>query len=79
VFDDFDTRDFNPNISIEYGFMRGIGKRVLLLKELRLRALPTDITGKLYREFNMMDPDRTIAKQISLWAERDLGIPSLQS
>jgi hypothetical protein len=79
VFDDFDTRDFNPNVSIEYGFMRATGNRVLLLKEQRLKALPTDITGKLYRPFDMMDPARTIGKQISLWAERDLSLSPMVS
>jgi hypothetical protein len=52
---------------------------VLLLKEQRLNALPTDIMGKLYKPFDMMDPGRTIGKQIGLWAERDLSLSPMVS
>ena len=36
VFEDIDTRDFNPNVAIEYGFLRAMDRRILLLKEQRL-------------------------------------------
>lgn len=74
VFEDIDERNFNPNISIEYGFMRAHDKRVLLLKEKRLQRMPTDIVGKLYRDFDQHDIELTIAAEIDNWVVKDLHL-----
>ncbi|WP_167755843.1 hypothetical protein [Vitreimonas flagellata] len=74
VFDQIDDRDFNPNVQIEYGFMRACNKRVLLLKDQRQPTMPVDITGKIRREFDTYDIASTVAKQVSDWVERDLGL-----
>jgi hypothetical protein len=73
VFEEMDEREFNPNVPLEYGFMRAMNRQVLLLKEQRMPKMPTDITGKLFKPFDMMDIDASIKKQVALWAERDLG------
>lgn len=57
VFEQALERDFNPNVSLELGFMLSRGRRVLLLKEKSLNALPTDVVGKLYQEFDIGDPE----------------------
>ena len=43
VFERVDTSDYNPNVSIEVGYMMALGTPLCLLKEKRLPRLPTDI------------------------------------
>jgi hypothetical protein len=51
--EDILVAEFNPNVALEYGFMRALGKPTLLLKEQRM--LPrADILGTLWGQF---DPD----------------------
>lgn len=73
VFEQIADHDFNPNISIELGYMLAQGKRVLLLKEKNLPRLPTDLVGHLYREFDVNDVDVTIEAAAGAWL-RDLGV-----
>lgn len=73
VFDRITEDDFNPNVSLEVGYMFGIGKNVLLLKDKTLKSLPTDLTGKLYKEFDTTDVENTMPTQIEKWLS-DKGI-----
>ncbi|MEW6543905.1 MAG: hypothetical protein AB1411_09880 [Nitrospirota bacterium] len=59
VFERITADDFNPNVSLEVGYMLGMGKDVLLLKDRTLKTLPTDLTGRLYREFDTLDVTST--------------------
>jgi len=40
--------------------MIGMRKDVLLLKDATLKTLPTDLTGRLYREFDTQDISGTV-------------------
>ena len=51
VFEQLDDKDFNPNVSLELGYMMARRKKFLLLKEASLPSLPTDIVGNLYQTF----------------------------
>jgi protein-tyrosine-phosphatase len=73
IFEQIDQHDFNPNISIELGYMIGRGKKVLLLKEKRLISLPTDITGHLYKEFDSFKMGETVSRCVLEWL-RDTGV-----
>lgn len=73
VFEEIDEREFNPNVPLEYGFMRAMNRQVLLLKDMRMPKLPSDMTGKLYRDFDTYNIRDSIFEQIGQWAERDLG------
>lgn len=73
VFEEIDEREFNPNVPLEFGFMRALNRQVLLLKDQRMPVLPTDMTGKVYRPFDSYDISKTIQRQVGEWAERDLG------
>lgn len=73
VFEEIDEREFNPNVPLEYGFMRALNRQVLLLKEQRMPKMPSDITGKLFRPFDMMDINASISSQVAMWAGCDLG------
>lgn len=67
VFDRITEDDFNPNVSLEVGYMLGMGKNVLLLKDKTLKFLPTDLTGKLYKEFDTTEIESTMPQQIEKW------------
>lgn len=74
VFEDIDVREYNPNISIELGYMLGQKKRCLLLKEERMPELPLDICGHIYRTFDKSNIESSIESQIDRWIKDDLGI-----
>lgn len=67
VFERLESEVFNPNVSLEVGYMLALKKHVLLLKDQTLRALHTDLVGKLYREFDPQRPTTTIPSQIDKW------------
>lgn len=60
---------YNPNISIEAGFMLSRGKEVLLLKDKQIDKLPTDIVGSLYEDFDLDDAERSIRAVLSEWVK----------
>jgi nucleoside 2-deoxyribosyltransferase len=65
--------EFNPNVALEYGFMRALGKPVLLLEEKRMSPR-ADILGTLWEQFDMVEGiQKTIADAINRWAH-DCGI-----
>jgi len=57
---------FNPNVSLEIGFMLARGKKVLILKDKMLKQITTDLVGHLYEEFELNKP-RQINKIIRRW------------
>jgi hypothetical protein len=73
VFDRLTADDFNPNVSLEVGYLFGMSKNVLLLKDKTLNALQTDLTGKLYKEFDPQDIEKTLPNQVEKWLS-DKGI-----
>lgn len=73
VFERITTDDFNPNVSLEVGYMIGMRKDVLLLKDSTLKTLPTDLTGRLYREFDTQDISNTVLGVTQKWL-RDKGL-----
>jgi hypothetical protein len=67
VFERLETNEFNPNVALEVGYMFGLRKQVLLLKDKTLPALHTDLVGKLYKEFDPQNPEDTIPAMIDSW------------
>lgn len=67
LFDRITEDEFNPNVSLEVGYMMGMGKDVLLLKDRTLRNLHTDLAGKLYKQFDTTDVVGTMPQQIEKW------------
>ncbi|WP_344020349.1 hypothetical protein [Pseudonocardia kongjuensis] len=72
VFEDIDDRDFNPNVSLELGYMLASQKRCLILKEKRLPNLPADVLHRLYKDFDMFKIEETVAHQLDRWIRIDL-------
>jgi hypothetical protein len=67
VYDRITEDDFNPNVSLEVGYMLGMGKNVLLLKDQTLKSLNTDLTGKLYKAFDTNAIHTTMPTHIEKW------------
>lgn len=67
IYERIEEESFNPNISLEVGYMMALRKPVCILKDKTLKALQTDIIGKLYREFDPLDPVGTIPNELAPW------------
>ena len=67
VFERIESDNFNPNVSLEVGYMKALGKPVCLLKDRTLKTLHTDLVGKLYQEFDPQSPEKTIPAALSKW------------
>ena len=67
VFERIEDEEFNPNVSLEVGYMFALRKPVCLLKDETLKTLHTDLIGKLYKDFDPQDPVKTIPSEISEW------------
>lgn len=72
VFEDIDVRSFNPNVALELGYMMARKKRCLLLKEVRLPALPVDVVHRLYKPFDSYAIADTVKRQVRTWVDIDL-------
>lgn len=73
VFERIEAEEFNPNVSLEVGYMFALKKPVCLLKDRTLKILHTDLVGKLYKAFDPQDPIKTIPNEITQWLS-DKGI-----
>jgi protein-tyrosine-phosphatase len=73
VFDQLVTSDFNPNVSLELGYMLARQRKVLLLKERSLPPFPSDILGQLYKEFDIRNVKDSVSGGVLSWLQ-DIGI-----
>ncbi len=73
VFERLESDDFNPNVSLEVGYMFALKKPVCLLKDRTLKTLQTDLVGKLYRPFDPQSTKESIKLPVQQWAT-DKGI-----
>jgi hypothetical protein len=72
ILEDIISDEFNPNVALEYGFMRALGKSTLLLKEVRFEPR-ADIIGTLWEPFDILDVKSSIASAVNRWLN-DLGL-----
>jgi protein-tyrosine-phosphatase len=73
IFESIDQQDFNPNVFLELGYLMALKRQCLLLKEQRLRGLPADLGGHLYKSFDSMDIRTTILGQVADWL-KEVGV-----
>jgi hypothetical protein len=66
VLENLVVEEFNPNVALEYGFMRALDKQCLLLKDRRFKPR-ADITGTLAEEFDMLDPKSGVSRGVERW------------
>jgi hypothetical protein len=75
VFDQINYREFNPNVALEVGLMLAQCKKILLLKDKAIHSMPTDVVGKIYKEFDTYNPLTTIPPQVDKWiTDYGLGV-----
>lgn len=73
VFDRIEDESFNPNVSLEVGYLLALQKPVCLLKEKTLRVLHSDLVGHLYQTFDVQKPLPSVRRSLRKWmAERAL-------
>ncbi len=64
VYEPSDQIPFNPNVSIEAGFMTALDKPVLFLTNAYLKNLPVDFSGHLFKSFSASNIKETINNAI---------------
>ena len=67
VFERLRQPEFNPNVSLELGYMLALKRPCLLLKEKSMPVLPSDIVGHLYTPFNMFNIKESINQAVEKW------------
>src|SRR5262249_39552272 len=73
VLEDRVVNEFNPNVALEYGFMRALDKPTLLLADSGFRNLRADIIGTLREQFDITDIEGTIRAPVETWL-REIGL-----
>jgi hypothetical protein len=75
VYERLESDDFNPNVSLEVGYLLALRKPVCFLKDSTLKGLNTDLVGKLYKEFDAQNASVTIAKTLAEWVRDKQLVP----
>jgi phosphoserine phosphatase len=63
---------FNPNVTMELGFMLSRGKEVLILKDKAVNKLHTDIVGSLYQEFDLNGSKASLSDTVKDWIDHNV-------
>ena len=69
VYERLEEESFNPNVSLEVGYLFAMRKHVLILKDNTLKTLQTDLVGKLYKLFDPQNPRESIPPQVDKWLQ----------
>lgn len=67
VFERIEDEVFNPNVSLEVGYLLALGKPICYLKDKSLKQLPSDLISKLYREFDTHEIQETLPSSLLQW------------
>ena len=67
ILEDRIADEFNPNVALEYGFMRALNKPTLLLADVGFRNLRADVIGTLRETFDITDIEDSLKDPISRW------------
>jgi len=73
ILEDHVVNEFNPNVALEYGFMRALNKPALLLTDVGFHNLRADIIGTLREQFDIANIRETIRAPIEKWL-KEVGI-----
>jgi len=74
VFEEIDKLEYDPDISLQLGYMCSHAKECLLLNEKNMKRLHTEIFGNIHKEFDQSRIKETVTASIEEWLEHDLGI-----
>lgn len=78
ILEDRIADEFNPNVALEYGFIRALNKPTLLLSDIGFRSLRADIIGTLRENFDITDIENTIQDPIKRWIKELNITPPLE-
>jgi nucleoside 2-deoxyribosyltransferase len=67
VIERLESNDFNPNVSLEVGYLLALRKPVCLLKDQTLPSLQSDLLGHLYEPFDPQNPSKSIPPLLRAW------------
>lgn len=73
IYERIDQEEPNANVGLEVGYLMAMNKPVLLLKDKTVKALQSDLAGKLYVPFAPHSPETSIPEQLTGWL-RDNGL-----
>lgn len=69
ILEDRAANEFNPNVAIEYGFMRAMNRPTLLLADIAFRSVRADIVGILRESFDVTDIRGSVSPAIDKWVQ----------
>lgn len=64
---------FNPNVSIEAGFMLALDRPVLFLANSELKGLPVDFSGHIFKTYALTSLNQTVKEAVKDWIAHDLS------
>lgn len=67
IYEKLKSSEFNPNVSLEVGYMHALQKPVCLLKDKGLRNLHADLNGRLYKNYDPKKLKETIEVELGKW------------
>ena len=67
IVEDKSKDEFNPNVTMEWGWMLGMGREILFLKERKFGRMRADQLGMNYEEFDWKDPKPGIEAALDKW------------
>jgi hypothetical protein len=70
IVEDKHTRETNPNVSMEWGWMRGMGRDVLFLIEKEFKSPRADFVGFISKAFDFADPKANVPEHVATWLRR---------
>jgi len=73
IFEDRVGEGLNYNVVLEVGAMLVTGRRCLLLKDVTVEELPTDLVGHIYQPVDVADSD-AVAAAVERWITADLAV-----
>lgn len=63
-FEDVYQPELNPNLAVEWGWMRGMGKRVLYLQEQGFQYRRADWSGLIVEQWDWKEPAKKIGDAV---------------
>jgi hypothetical protein len=81
VLEDRIAAELNPNVALEYGFMKALNRQVALIRDIQFKHDRADLTGKLAKPFEIDDHKRLNAASLRLAVQDwllDLGVAPRQ-
>jgi hypothetical protein len=64
IVEDKFKKELNPNVAMEWGWMRAMGKKTLYLVEKDMKVLPADVNGLIKDRFDWDNPEPGVERAV---------------